>query len=391
MNLLTAMFRVTYAYSSDLLRVLLREAFDVALDRGLALLSSHRPTRSVARDDYIRRSYLAGRVGHGYPDGTPATFGGVDATAYLHEIKTSDDGIATHSHPWEWAVSIVLAGGYTEEIVLPTGEVVIRQRRPGSIGLLSSSTFHRISELAAPRTWTLFLVGPRTPDGAWYFRRPNGSIVLQAEYHANLDAERRSEQAWLEEQSAAIELVSSTTTIETSPSNGALLEWTNDTSGLVTIKTKPFDSPEAARAYAVEQGLVGFRVVEPLVDQVATPWSSEPMIAREPSSMTFGTQRGDLVRVTAAVDAPTFVIPNAEVGFEGRVATSPNGFWGRGEHGIKHWMVGTPGTSSWGWARAVEPVPEPIESRRAQAERDPLDPRRAELGIKRKGGVKRPR
>jgi hypothetical protein len=197
MNLLTAAIGTTLAYASDLPRALLAEARDAALDRGLELLASRRPWRVVARPDYIMRYYLAGRMGHAFPDGTPTLLPNIDGTAYLHRIGSPDAGRAHHSHPWEWAISIVLTGGYVEEVVEPDGTVMIRSRPPGSVGVLTSSTYHRIAELAAPRAWTLFIVGPRTPSRDWYFRRLDGSIVHEAEYHANLEAERAAEQAWI--------------------------------------------------------------------------------------------------------------------------------------------------------------------------------------------------
>jgi hypothetical protein len=188
------------AHSADLsivlARGLSREAADVALDRGLAMLAAHRPWRVVARPDYIMRYYLGGRMGHAFPEGTPAVFGGLGGTAYLHRIGSPDAGRAHHSHPWETAISIVLVGGYDEEVVTADGSIVTRRRGPGSIALITASTFHRISELHASRVWTLFITGPRTPDRAWYFRRPDGSIVHEIDYHANLEAEHVAEEAW---------------------------------------------------------------------------------------------------------------------------------------------------------------------------------------------------
>jgi hypothetical protein len=130
----------------------------------------------------MRRSYLAGRVGHGFPEHTPALLGQLNGTAYLHEIRTPDAGRAHHSHPWEWAISMVLVGGYTEEVVGADGSVTTRRREPGSVAVINVGSFHRIAQLHAPRVWTLFIVGPRTPDRAWYFRRLDGSIVHERDY-----------------------------------------------------------------------------------------------------------------------------------------------------------------------------------------------------------------
>lgn len=176
---------------------LIRERSDILLDRGLALLASRRPTRVVAREDYMLRSYLLGRMGHGFPEGAPATFGNLGGSAYLHCIRTPDNVRAHHSHPWECAVSMVITGGYTEEVVSADGSIVTRQRLPGSIAVINASSFHRISELHARRVWTLFITGARTPDRAWYFRRLDGSIVHERDYHANLEAELIREESWV--------------------------------------------------------------------------------------------------------------------------------------------------------------------------------------------------
>lgn len=192
----------TLACSVDLARPLAREAVDVAIDRGLALLADRRPWRVVARPDYILRYYLGGRLGHAFPEDTPTVLGRLGGTAYLHRIGSPDSGRAHHSHPWEWAISVVLAGGYTEEVVGADGSITTRQRLPGSTALISATSFHRIAEIHAPRVWTLFVVGPRTPDRAWYFRRIDGSIVHEKDYHANLEAERAAEEAWVAERDA---------------------------------------------------------------------------------------------------------------------------------------------------------------------------------------------
>lgn len=83
----------------------------------------------------------------------------------LHYFHRSDDAGELHSHPWEWAVSLVLSGGYLEERRI--GDRVIRRRvLPGSINLLSSSTYHRV-DLLEQGAWTLFVMGPKLPT--WWF------------------------------------------------------------------------------------------------------------------------------------------------------------------------------------------------------------------------------
>lgn len=183
---------------------------NLALDRGLKMLADRRPSRIVAREDYMRRAYLFGRMGHRFPEDARAVLGSLGATAYLHEIRSPDAGRSHHSHPWEWAISIVLAGSYIEEIVTADGSIVERRRETGSVAVINAGSFHRIAELGARRVWTLFIAGPRTLDRAWFFRRPDGSIVHERDYHANIEAERRAEDAWLASSHGAERIYKST-------------------------------------------------------------------------------------------------------------------------------------------------------------------------------------
>lgn len=84
-------------------------------------------------------------------------------SVYLHHIHRPDDDEALHSHPWDWAVSLVLAGGYLEE--LPGGETV--ERTSGSVRTLRHDDYHRITEVLDD-TWTMFLVGRKIRSwGFW--------------------------------------------------------------------------------------------------------------------------------------------------------------------------------------------------------------------------------
>lgn len=88
---------------------------------------------------------------------------------YLHHFHRSDDAGALHSHPWKWAVSLVLKGGYSEERrrwlgkgpggPFSTSWVERRRVRPWSFNILRGSDFHRV-DLNNGEAWTLFLVGP---------------------------------------------------------------------------------------------------------------------------------------------------------------------------------------------------------------------------------------
>ena len=95
---------------------------------------------------------------------------------YMHRFHRSDEGGELHSHPFEWSVSLVLAGGYTEERVeqaatvhpFPASEAVVRKTvRPGHLNFIRHDTFHRV-DLLKDDAWSLFLVGPKTKSwGFW--------------------------------------------------------------------------------------------------------------------------------------------------------------------------------------------------------------------------------
>lgn len=109
---------------------------------------------------------------------------------YLHRFMRPDDDEHLHSHPWDYAVSLVLAGGYTEERFPETCSVcdnpkdgkhrVRRVIRPGRLNILRGEAFHRVSELHGRETWTLFFVGPKR--ASWGFFVPGRGVVNWKEY-----------------------------------------------------------------------------------------------------------------------------------------------------------------------------------------------------------------
>ena len=84
---------------------------------------------------------------------------------FLHRFFRSDHDGELHSHPWRWAVSLILAGGYREERRVGD-RVVVVERRPGSVVFLRGDDFHRV-DLLGSESWSLFLVGPKGLD--WFF------------------------------------------------------------------------------------------------------------------------------------------------------------------------------------------------------------------------------
>ena len=92
---------------------------------------------------------------------------------YLHRFARPDNDPAPHCHPWAWAISLILTGGYAEERLV-NGETREVERGPLSLALLRSNTFHNVAELRG-ETWTLFIVGPKTKS--WGFMVPGRGYV----------------------------------------------------------------------------------------------------------------------------------------------------------------------------------------------------------------------
>jgi hypothetical protein len=105
---------------------------------------------------------------------------------YIHHFHTSDQGDELHNHPWEWGLSLVLAGGYVEERArdphvwesVPNVismidqsqpvEIIKRVVKPGTLNFIRKSDFHRTDLRDEKRgAWTLFFTGPRRSD--WGF------------------------------------------------------------------------------------------------------------------------------------------------------------------------------------------------------------------------------
>jgi len=94
---------------------------------------------------------------------------------YLHRFFRGDHDRELHNHPWDWALSFILRGGYTEYRkdgrYAPVREYILR---PGRLNIIWKDTYHRV-ELHDSVTgcWTLFIAAPRAardPDEeSWGF------------------------------------------------------------------------------------------------------------------------------------------------------------------------------------------------------------------------------
>ena len=126
--------------------------------------------------DYLRR-YYAGTQRSG-------------RDVWLHEFLSADGERHLHNHPFT-ARSIILSGGYTEELPgyqedhqpNPVAGVIVRVLEAGQVPetadigrhMAAADHWHRIARVR-PHTWTMMIVEPhRLPH--WYFRDDDGTTV----------------------------------------------------------------------------------------------------------------------------------------------------------------------------------------------------------------------
>jgi hypothetical protein len=129
---------------------------------------------------------------------------------YLHHFHRGDYDRRLHNHPWEYAWSWILSGGYVEERIRPTPAALFYWQEQGfvsrvplfeaylagSVNRIRENDFHRVSLasdhgplpglfgwLACRQTWTLFYSGPKTGN-RWGFLQDDGTVSRAPEYDA---------------------------------------------------------------------------------------------------------------------------------------------------------------------------------------------------------------
>jgi len=130
------------------------------------------PHKDIVKDDvlYLRRHYL-----------TPRTW---RYKLVLHLIAMPDIDRSVHDHPW-WFITLVLRGGYLEEVVNKLGRSSYLARRAGSCLFRTATHTHKILALFRPRTWTLVMMGPATR--VWGFWDAQNLYTPWHEYLADED------------------------------------------------------------------------------------------------------------------------------------------------------------------------------------------------------------
>lgn len=113
---------------------------------------------------YLTRIYLTPDY-HWWRDILPGVF--------LHKFWTSDPDRGYHNHPWRWAYSLILKGGYLETRELPKGWGFIvpisrNVRLPWRWNKITNEDFHYVTLLDEDEgAWSLFIAGP--VGGRWGF------------------------------------------------------------------------------------------------------------------------------------------------------------------------------------------------------------------------------
>lgn len=160
------------------------------ITRLLAAVSKLLPCREIHDDAgtlYLQRFRIVGDM--------MARHDWFPFTAYLHRFHRPDEDRVLHNHPWPWAVSCILAGGYREErsaeavFGMSSPQHVSRWLRAGSLNLLRGDTFHRVAELDG-ETWTLFIVGRKHQN--WGFDVPGRGFVPWRQHEEEARAARRT-------------------------------------------------------------------------------------------------------------------------------------------------------------------------------------------------------
>ncbi len=99
---------------------------------------------------------------------------GTDSSKYalmLHKMHQPDPDECHHDHPWPF-ITMILKGGYKEDIQTEPGQAFTRHNKPGMVLYRPAIHAHRISDLPKGTAWTLVLRGPL--ERRWGFHTEDG-------------------------------------------------------------------------------------------------------------------------------------------------------------------------------------------------------------------------
>lgn len=98
---------------------------------------------------------------------------GLPAYAVLHRFTAPDHG-DPHDHPFD-ADSLIISGGYLEEVYELDGTMTVHHRKPGDRVHNAAGKIHRIIELPEGDCLTLFTPGPHVQKSGFYQFREDGA------------------------------------------------------------------------------------------------------------------------------------------------------------------------------------------------------------------------
>lgn len=101
-------------------------------------------------------------------------------SCYLHRFVRPDADRELHNHPWKYALSVILVGGYTEERYGPYLRIDKRVLRPFSINFIKADTFHRVATLHEHDCWSLFFTFKKSQT--WGFKGLDGRFVNHRDF-----------------------------------------------------------------------------------------------------------------------------------------------------------------------------------------------------------------
>lgn len=94
----------------------------------------------------------------------------------LHRMHRPDPDLCCHDHPW-WFLTLVLAGGYEEEVEWGDGwSRTLVRNRPGRVRYRPAVHRHRISRLPQGECWTLVIRGPRVRSWGFWAGSPGARM-----------------------------------------------------------------------------------------------------------------------------------------------------------------------------------------------------------------------
>lgn len=148
------------------------------LDRALRLVSSTMPGVLITRKGnlpYLWRFYFEDKgAEEAQLNASMSRYG-----FFLHRFVDGDELDEVHSHPWEYCISLILTGGYSEQrcvwkldeardgvMYVKLSDFKDEIHLPFSINVIRHCDMHRVTLLDGP-AWTLFFHGPRV--STWGF------------------------------------------------------------------------------------------------------------------------------------------------------------------------------------------------------------------------------